>query len=379
MQYNSAQDIKNRLTADDVDAFMCKALNAGPSREDGQGNRIFLTVDRHPEHPEEGSYKLYYYPETHSFYSFTGSEAYDIFSLVQAVKGFDFKQAYVYVCGFFNIPTREEGIIPPPPELTEDWDVLNKVSAYEKAGKEVETEHKELPPNIMDRFTKGYPQEWVDDGISPEAMEKYGIRIDVGAQKAIIPHHDDMGNIVGIRGRAFDPVEVAEFGKYAPIKIGDTWLNHELKKYLYGLYENKHTIQRLGKVCIAESEKACMQSATMFGCDNNFVVATCGSSGLSSEQIDLLLKYKVREVIIAYDKEFEDGNDEQMAKYEAKLLRLTQPLAPYFETYVIFDYDGLLGYKDSPFDKSKDVLLRLMKTKQPVYSISSDLAKRRKK
>ena len=139
MQYNSAQDIKNRLSADDVDAFMCKALNAGPSKEDGQGNRIFLTVDRHPEHPEEGSYKLYYYPETHSFYSFTGSEAYDIFSLVQAVKGFDFKQAFIYVCGFFNISTREEGIIPPTPELTEDWDVLNKVSAYEKALVELDT------------------------------------------------------------------------------------------------------------------------------------------------------------------------------------------------------------------------------------------------
>lgn len=374
---NLAQDIKNRLTADDIDAFMCKALNAGPSREDGQGNRIFLTVDRHPEHPEEGSYKLYYYPETHSFYSFTGAEAYDIFSLVQTVKGFDFKQAFVYVCGFFNIPTREEGIIPPPPELTDDWDVLNKVTDYEKRTKK-ETEQKEIPLNIMERFAKGYPQEWVDDGISPEAMEKYGIRLDVGAQKAIIPHHDDMGNIVGIRGRAFDPVEVAEFGKYAPIRIGEVWYNHELKRHLYGLYEAKHTIQRLGKVCIAESEKACMQSYTMFG-ENNFVVATCGSSGLSSEQVDLLLKYKVREVIIAYDKEFQDGDTEQMEKYEAKLLRLTQPLSPYFETYVIFDYEGLLKLKQSPFDAGRDVLLRLMKTKQPVYSISSDLAKRRKK
>ena len=371
MQYNSAQDIKNRLSADDVDAFMCKALNAGPSKEDGQGNRIFLTVDRHPEHPEEGSYKLYYYPETHSFYSFTGSEAYDIFSLVQAVKGFDFKQAFIYVCGFFNISTREEGIIPPTPELTEDWDVLNKVSAYEKAGKEIAPERKELPPNIMDRFTKGYPQEWVDDGISPEAMEKYGIRIDVGAQKAIIPHHDDMGNIVGIRGRAFDPIEVAEFGKYAPIKIGDTWYSHPLGKYLFGLYETKHTIQRLGKVCIVESEKACMQSYEMFR-DSNFTVATCGSSPLSNEQIDLLLKYKVREVILGYDKEFEEGNLEQMEKYEKKLLRISQPLVPFFNVYVMFDYEGLLRYKDSPFDRGKDVLLRLMKTKKNVLPIGDE-------
>ena len=60
-----------------------------------------------------------------------------------------------------------------------------------------------------------------------------------------------------------------------------------------------------------------------------------------------------------------------MHKYEAKLLRITQPLTPYFDVYVIFDYEGLLDYKQSPFDRNKDVLLRLMKTKKPVRSISA--------
>lgn len=370
----SAQEIKDRLTPDDIDAFMCKALNAGPSREDGQGNKIFLTVDRHPDHPEEGSYKLYYYDDRKIFVSYTGGESFDIFALVQQVKGMTFPEARRYICAFFNLDLYgANGFYEPEPELTDDWDILNKYKDYGDIICPEEEKcpvKRELSPNLMELFSKSYPQAWIDDGISVEAMERYGIRMDIAGQKAIIPHHDDMGNLVGIRGRAFNPKEVAEFGKYAPVTINKVTYNHPLSEHLYGLYEAKYTIQRLGKVCIVESEKGCMQSRTMFGNDN-FVVATCGSAGLSDAQINLLFKYGVREVILGYDKEFETGNEEQMHKYEAKLLRITQPLTPYFDVYVIFDYEGLLDYKQSPFDRNKDVLLRLMKTKKPVRSISA--------
>ena len=371
----TAQDIKERLTPDDIDAFMCKALNAGPSREDGQGNRIFLTVDRHPENPEEGSYKLYYYTDSHNFVSYTGGETFDIFSLVQRVKNCSFLQARNYICSFFNINTDgADGFTELEPERTDDWDILEKYADYDRQPEGLV--EREISPTIMEFYSRSYPQEWIDDGISVAAMEKYGIRMDVASRKVIIPHHDDMGNIVGIRGRAFDPREIAERGKYAPVVINGKLMNHALSDQLYGLYEAKEAIQALGKVCIVESEKGCLQSYTLFG-DMNFTVATCGSGGLSSRQIDLLLKYGVREIILGYDKEFETGDEETMHKYEAKLLRITQPLAPLFDVYVIFDYEGLLPYKAAPTDAGRDVLLRLMKTKRPVRSISMPMGYRR--
>lgn len=364
----SLKDIKESLTPEQIEQFMCEVLNAGPAKEDGQGNKIFLTVDRHPTHPEEGSYKLYYYDDKKLFVSYTGGENFDIFGLVQCVKDVSLNEAKALVCSYFKIDWMgAEGFYEPEPEVVDDWDILNRYADYDIEPRALA--ERELSPTLMEYFTKAYPQAWLNDGITIEAMDRYGIRMDIASQKAIIPHRDDEGNLVGIRGRAFDPREIAERGKYAPVTIGTTTYKHPLGDYLYGLYEAKYAIEKLGKVCVVESEKACMQAYSMFR-DDNFTVATCGSSGLSSVQIDLLLKYGVREIILGYDKEFETGDIDKMHAYEQKLLRITQPLAPLFDVNVIFDYTGLLGYKDSPMDKGKDVLLRLMKTKRPVHSIA---------
>ena len=374
----TAQDVKDLLTPEDIDRFMCDALNAGPSKDDSQGNKIFLTVDRHPDNPEEGSYKLYYYDDSKLFVSYTGGESMDIFELVQRVKRCGFYEAYLYVCRFFGISTRQkdDGDYTHEPEETADWTVLNKIADFSKERFAPNIGEKDIPLNIMEYFTKSYPQAWLDEGISVESMDYYGVRMDVLAKKAIIPHRDDNGKIIGIRGRAFDPQEIEQRGKYAPIVWKGMLLNHPLGENLYGLYEAKYAIQKTGKVCIVESEKACMQSRSFFG-DNNFTVATCGSAGLSSTQIDLLLKYQVKEVILGYDKEFSDDNYEQRRLYEEKLIRICQPLTPFFDVYYILDREGLMKVKDSPMDNSKDTLLRLMKTKTKVRPITTTFSMRR--
>ena len=47
-----------------------------------------------------------------------------------------------------------------------------------------------------------------------------------------------------------------------------------------------------------------------------------------------------------------------------------KPLSPYFSVYVLWDTNNLLGYKQSPTDCGKDVLLKLMKNK--IYVPSSE-------
>jgi hypothetical protein len=88
----------------------------------------------------------------------------------------------------------------------------------------------------------------------------------------------------------------------------------------------------------------------------------------------------VREIIVAYDKENgETRDDEETISYEEKLIRLFQPLTPYFDVYIIFDYEGVLRLKDSPFDQGKDVLLHLMKNKFKLPPVDEELLKRREK
>ena len=370
---NNIQAIKEGLTIDQIDSYLCNALGSNGFKTDNNGSHIYQTVCHGGD-----SYKLYYFLDSKMFYCFTHcNETFDIFELTQRAKHFTtFGQAYKYLCNFFNIEGRSGDWQEEEVELTDDWGILNKFFDFEQAEKREREEREKklavIPENILEMYSSGqYPDAWLKDGISAEAMEAYNIRMDLGNQKVIIPHYNDEGELIGIRGRAFNPYEIENFGKYAPICIEKQWYNHELSKNLYGLNVVKENLHRIGKVCVAESEKACMQSYTMFG-ENNFTVATCGSSGLSSTQINLLLKHGVKEVILAYDKEFLDGNEDMKKKYEEKLVRLTQPISTLFDVSYIFDDEGLLGYKDSPFDKGKEVLLRLMKTKRLVRPLAKE-------
>ena len=345
--------IKENLTLDQIDTYLCNALGSDGYKTDSNGNHIFQTVCHGGD-----SYKLYYYPESYSFHCYTHcGESFDIFDLTLRAKHYaTLKEAYRYLCNFFNIDGNsfaEEEV----PELTDDWDILNNILDFAKAEKKVSEEFggetKTFPPNTIDFFLKGhYPKEWLSDGISIEAMEKYNIRMDIANKKVIIPHYNDQNELIGIRGRAFNPYEIANRGKYAPIYIEGKMYNHELGKNLYGLNVVKSNLIRTGKVCIAESEKACMQSYNMFG-DDNFTVATCGSAGLSSTQINLLLKYGVREVILAYDKEFISGNDAMKLNYEAKLRRILQPLSTLFDVSYLIDEEKIMEYKQRPLDIPK--------------------------
>lgn len=364
--------IKSRLTQDEIDDYVCNVLGSNGYREEAQGVRRYNTVCHGGD-----SYKLYYYPDGKNFMCYTHcGQIGDIFDLTQKVKGLSsFYEAYKIVCAYFGINGEIDRDVAQT-ELIDDWGILNKVKDYK-----VEEEKKciAIPESYLEFYSATLPKEWIKDGISIEAMKKYKIRSDISAHKAIIPHYDIDGNLIGIRGRAFDPVEIAERGKYAPVQIGNTLMNHRLSLNLYGLNFVKDNVKKVGKVCIAESEKACMQSYTMFG-DGNFTVASCGSGGLSWEQINLLLSCNVKEVIIAYDQECENLKDISCVKnYEAKLLKIAKPLTPFFNVYVIFDYDGLLAFKQSPFDVSKDVLIELMKKKIHIQPVAEEVAKKKRK
>lgn len=221
------------------------------------------------------------------------------------------------------------------------------------------------------------PVEWIKEGISSEVMRYYNIRVDTALHKIIIPHLDPQGNLIGIRGRSYDPFEVADGKKYMPIFIEGEVYKHPLGKNLFGLYQNKETIKRLGKVLICESEKAVMQAASFYGIDNCFVVATCGSN-LTQAQIQLLMDLNISEIILAYDKEYHGkiGEEEEVI-YEEKLLKTLRPLSQYFNTYILLDNDNLLGYKDSPTDKGKEVLEQLMKNKIYVPPFATEISKKK--
>ena len=206
--------------------------------------------------------------------------------------------------------------------------------------------------------------EWIEEGININCMKKYDIKYSTLSQSIIIPHYDINNNLIGIRQRNTLDENIINFGKYTPYSICGEMYNHKLNNNFYGIHMNKETIKRKRKVLLVESEKSVLQSASLFGINNNFTLALCGCSKLSEYQLNLLLDLNVNEVIIGLDRQYEEVGSEEYKKWLNHIRKnFINPLLPYFKINVLWDTENLLDYKDSPTDKGKETLLKLMKNK----------------
>jgi DNA primase len=235
------------------------------------------------------------------------------------------------------------------------------VSLKEKYGAEKkQVQLPEYNKGALDTFIRRYPPEWINDGISREAMDKFNIRYSISQNKIIIPHLDVDGRLVGIRGRALNEWEVENVGKYMPVRLEQTWYKHPLSMNLYGLYENKATIKKHKIVYVFESEKSVLQfeSFNMPHC----AVAVCGSQ-FNKYQLNILLKHcSPSEIVICFDKEENEGE----TKYFEKLYALCKKYNQYCQFSFIYDRLGLLGMKDSPSDRGEETFKKLVEKRVKV-------------
>ncbi len=371
--------VKNVLSKDDIIKLCCSLQGFDDYYFDNNGNPIFSTILDH--HDSSGSFKEYYYVETKTFYCYTRAASYDVFEMVRRAKGLDtFKEAFDFVVNFFNLKKvgfEEEKEL----ELTSDWDIFQKVKDFSAIPQKETIEARLVQENLVEYFYPlAAPTEWLREGISAGVMRYYGIRVDSALHHIIIPHRDKNGNLVGIRRRSYDPFEVADGKKYMPVFIQGKMYNHPLGQYLFGLHEAKENIKKTKKVCVFESEKSVLQISSYYSIENNFAVATCGSS-LSQTQINLLLELGVEEVVLAYDRDFKGHRgDEDVLQYEQKLLKVITPLLPYVNVSVIMDYDHLLPQeKMSPSDAGKEIFEKLYHQRIKLKTYTVKEKKRTKK
>lgn len=375
---NAAQ-LKRSLTPEDVTEFVTKVLKSDDPLPSGEEDLRFQTICHNP--PHTGSYKLYYYSESQLFRCYTDcSETFDIYELIQkAGYASDFLGAYQLLCEFMGYsPFARDIEEEPEPILTSDWDLLSKIDSIAKSKKKKKQNTRILPQNLLEFYSPCIPAVWYDEGISWEAMKKFGVRMDIAGEKAIIPHYDFNGNLIGIRARNFNDEDLHSIGKYMPVTIGlneegkPDWCNHPLGDHLYGLNFNREAIARTKQVVVFEAEKSVLKASTYYG-DNNYTVAVCGSA-LSETQVNLLLSLGVEEIVIAFDNET-DGfvGSQSTIDYKNKIEQIASQFAPYVNTYYIMDYWNRLGYKDSPIDRGKGVFEFLLKRKILVQSVTTNL------
>jgi hypothetical protein len=129
---------------------------------------------------------------------------------------------------------------------------------------------------------------------------------------------------------------------------------------LYGLNWSKNNINVIKKAIIFESEKSVLMYGSYFGIDNNISVACCGSS-VSAYQIQMLMDAGAEEIIIAFDRQFQQLGDDEFKKLKANLLKLHSKYKNFVNISFIFDKGKTTGYKASPIDEGPDKFLQLFK------------------
>jgi hypothetical protein len=252
------------------------------------------------------SHKLYYYENTQLFKCYSDScGTFDIFELVQKVEDIkDLNAAVFYVVNFFNLQSKID-------EVDEDFD-LDTLKYINQATKLLQLDgykkDKIVLPELPADMLKYYPQpeilDWTREGISPEICNYMGIRYDPVNGNILIPHYDEDNRLVGIRQRTLVQ-EQEVYGKYRPARIQGQLCNHPLAFNLYGFNQAKPQIQQSQLAIVVEGEKSVLQYMSYFGTKSNICVAVCGSS-ISQYQFQLLLDAGVKEIVLGFDKDFQE-------------------------------------------------------------------------
>lgn len=342
-------DYKQIIDNLDINSIVELMKKLGADRyEEKEKFFIFPTIC-HNINSAEASMKLYLYKDTKLFVCYTEDGNMSIFKFLKTY--YETRQIeYDWFEDIYNVVLNCGNFRP-----KEGFDTIQYQSLkdrYRIKKKQVELE--KYPSGILDIFMKNYPVEWLNNGISRRAMDKYNIKYSVSQNKIIIPHYDINNNLIGIRGRALNEWEIENIGKYMPIQIEKKWYTHPLSLNLYGLNHTKENIKKYGICYIGEAEKFCLQSESFSF--PNCSCAVCGSQ-FNKYQLDILMKNcRPKEIVICFDKEEKDKED----KYFFKLYNLCKKYINYCKMSFIYDNDNLLKLKESPTDCGENIFKKLL-------------------
>lgn len=368
--YLNKDAILGSLTKDDIIKIVMK-LGSDYPKTDGNGDLIFQSVCHGSD-----SWKLYYYHEPNEEKGYKGrlfhcySRCSDSFNIVELViranrvkgKTLTWYKALYYIAQVTNkLVTGNDKKNEKRHNIIDDFEWINRIKAVKKNSKEVPT-LKEINENILEMFYYAPHEDWLKDRISREALSRYEIGYYGLTNQITIPHRDKDNRLIGIRGRNLDESDVEAIGKYLPLQINGQFLSHQLGSNLYGINVTQTKIKSIKKAMLLESEKGCMQNYSYFG-EDSIAVATCGSN-ITVTQQKLLLQYlKCEEIIIAFDREYQDPQSFEAEAYYNKLIKKVAHIVPYCKVSLLLDTKERLKYKDSPTDQGKDVLLELLEEK----------------
>lgn len=222
-------------------------------------------------------------------------------------------------------------------EKTDILDIFHKAKSVGKNNREI----RYLDEGILDGYTKKPHIEFVKEGLHPDVMMKFDLRYDFYSNRVIFPYrYWKNGKLIGLTGRTLnEDYKILGIPKYKIYKKCPKQLN------LYGLWENYEMIQRQGYVIVVEGEKGVIKLKGW-----NYPAVALSGWNISDEQVKILIGLDV-DIILALDNDI----DEESIKEECGKFKNIRSCK------CIKDTEGLLGEKDSPYDKGIEVFKILLK------------------
>lgn len=222
------------------------------------------------------------------------------------------------------------------------------------------------------------------DGIPVEQLEAFQVAYNPKRKTIILPHHNANGEIVGLYERNFamlrqeakerfpdfSPKDLVQFptAKYFPLfkgekyrKSGKPCWSFPNSQNLYGLHKAKEAIRETGKAIIFEGAKSVML-AHAYGYP--YAVAT-HTFGAHTNHIAMLMQAGAKEIILAFDKQYEDCKSKEWELFEMKTKGLAERVGAHVAVSRVCDKTGFwLDYKDAPIDQGKMTFDLLFKDRE---------------
>lgn len=254
-------------------------------------------------------------------------KSHDIFDLAGFYLNLNFFETVKKICDWIDLDYYKDWNEDLPESL-----LITKMLMEMNSENEIEDEDMALKPIAETILSYYYPYVndlFADDNISYSTQRKFEVGYDDYTNRITIPIRDELGNLVGVKGRLLKKELEPDDVKYLYIE------KCSRSQILYGLYLAYPHIQHEKCVYICESEKGVMQLYEM-GFYN--AVAT-GGKKVSQAQIDKLSRLCVP-LIFCFDKDVDQSEIDELAD------RFIENI----DIYALIDKDNILDCKESPTD-----------------------------
>lgn len=259
------------------------------------------------------------------------SKCFDLIDLVEYFEKCNFFYAIKKVCDWINL----DYYVDPLENVPESLRITKLIMDLTKGESEYDedTPIKPISEKILTYYHKWVNDLFFKDNISYLTQREFEVGYDDATNRITIPIRDELGTLVGVKGRLLSNELTEEEYKVKYLYIEPC----NRSKLLYGIHKTAPYITNKGCVYVTESEKGVMQLWDMGFCN---AVATYGKK-ITQNQIDKLTRLCV-DIIFLFDKDV--GYDE--------IVDIANKFIDGVRIYAVIDRNNILEEKESPTDNN---------------------------